>query len=138
MIVASFSGTTHQQVDEYSRRRTAQISEEVSAAIARIVGETQAEQSTLLADACVQSQIIEDEYTQNLQHYVQAIDTSKAQTLSELEQDLNSRQEIILDQAKKRIDDLNEEANRLKMGVLREAQAQVDAKVGRITGQIAA
>ena len=125
-------------MDEYSRRRTEQISEEVSAAISRIVGETQVEQSTLLADASVRSQIIEDEYTHNLQRYVQEIDTSKAQTLSELEQDLNSRQEMILQQAKKRIDDLNEEANRLKMGVLRDAQAQADAKVGAITGQIAA
>ena len=125
-------------MDEYSRRRTEQISEEVSAAIARIVGETQVEQSTLLADASVRSQIIEDEYTHNLQRYVQEIDTSKAQTLSELEHDLNSRQEMILEQAKRRIDDLNEEANRLKMGVLREAQAQADANVGAITGQIAA
>ena len=125
-------------MDEYSRRRTEQISEEVSAAISRIVGETQVEQSTLLADASVRSHIIEDEYTHNLQRYVQEIDTSKAQTLSELEQDLNSRQEMILQQAKKRIDDLNEEANRLKMGVLRDAQAQADAKVGAITGQIAA
>ena len=125
-------------MDEYSRRRTEQISEEVSASIARVVGETQLEQSTLLADASARSQIIEDEYRHNLQRYVQEIDTSKAQTLSELEQDLNSRQEMILEQAKRRIDDLNEEANRLKMGVLREAQAQADAKVGTITDQIAA
>jgi len=45
---------------------------------------------------------------------------------------------MILEQARKRIDDLNEEANRLKMGVLREAQAQANAKVDAITQQVAA
>lgn len=45
---------------------------------------------------------------------------------------------MILDDARKRIDDLNEEANRLKLGVLREAQAQANAQVGVITEQVAA
>jgi hypothetical protein len=35
--------------------------------------------------------------------------------LAQLEKDLNFRQEQILDSARKRIDALNEEANRLKM-----------------------
>ena len=45
---------------------------------------------------------------------------------------------MILEEARKRIDDLNEEANRLKMGVLRDAQAQANAKVEAITEQVAA
>ncbi|CAF0986264.1 unnamed protein product [Adineta ricciae] len=49
VISANTSGTTHQQIDEYSRRRTEQISEEVAAAINRIVAETQIQQQTLLA-----------------------------------------------------------------------------------------
>ena len=125
-------------MDEYSRRRTEQISEEVSAAITKIVAETQAQQANLLADANARSAAIEEEYKFKLQHYVEELDAAKAQNLSVLEKDLNLRQEMILEQARKRIDDLNEEANRLKMGVLREAQAQANAKVEAITDQVAA
>ncbi|CAF1241996.1 unnamed protein product [Adineta ricciae] len=131
-------GTTHQQVDEYSRRRTEQISEEVTAAIAKIVTETQSQQTNLLSDANARSAAIEEEYKLKLQKYVEELDTAKAQNLAVLEKDLNLRQELILEQARKRIDDLNEEANRLKMGVLREAQAQANAKVDAITQQVAA
>ncbi|UJR29930.1 hypothetical protein I4U23_017477 [Adineta vaga] len=131
-------GTTHQQVDEYSRRRTEQISEEVTAAIAKIVVETQAQQGNLLSDANARSAAIEEEYKHKLQKYVEELDTVKAQNLAVLEKDLNLRQELILEEARKRIDDLNEEANRLKMGVLREAQAQANAKVDAITQQVAA
>jgi hypothetical protein len=35
--------------------------------------------------------------------------------LAQLEKELNVRQELILENARKRIDDLNEEANRLKL-----------------------
>jgi hypothetical protein len=133
-----FLGTTHQQIDEYSRRRTEQISEEVTIAIAKIVADTQAQQGNLLADANVRSAAIEEEYKIKLQHFVEELDTAKAQNLAVLEKDLNLRQELILEQARKRIDDLNEEANRLKMGVLREAQAQANAKVDAITQQVAA
>jgi len=131
-------GTTHQQVDEYSRRRTEQISEEVAAAIGKIVADTQSQQGSLLADANVRSASIEEEYKVKLQQYVEELDTAKAQNLAVLEKDLNLRQELILEQARKRIDELNEEANRLKMGVLREAQAQANAKVDDITHQVAA
>jgi len=130
-------GTTHQQIDEYFRQRTEQISEEVTIAISRIVADTSAQQSNLLADANVRSAAIEEEYKHKLQSYVEELDAAKAQNLSVLEKDLNLRQEMILEQARKRIDDLNEEANRLKMGVLREAQAQANAKVEAITDQVA-
>ena len=43
------------------------------------------------------------------------MDEDKAATLAQLEKDLNIRQEQILDSARKRIDGLNEEANRMKM-----------------------
>jgi len=131
-------GSTHQQIDEYARHRTEQISEEVTAAVAKIVTETQAQQANLLSDANVRSLTIEEEYTHHLQKYVEELDNAKAQNLAVLEKDLNLRQEMILEQARKRIDDLNEEANRLKMGVLREAQAQANAKVDAITQQVAA
>lgn len=131
-------GTTHQQVDEYSRRRTEEISEEVTAAIRKIVADTQSQQGSLLADASARSAAIEEEYKVKLQSFIEELDTAKAQSLAVLEKDLNIRQEIILESARKRIDDLNEEANRLKMSVLMEAQAQANAKVGAITQQVAA
>ncbi|CAF3156708.1 unnamed protein product [Rotaria sp. Silwood2] len=130
-------GTTHQQVDEYARRRTEQISEGVAATINQIVADTQNQQATLLADANVRSAAIEEEYKHKLQQCVQELDAVKAQNLSTLEKDLNFRQEMILESAKKRIDDLNEEGNRMKLGVLREAQAQTNAKIEAITEQVA-
>jgi len=46
---------------------------------------------------------------------VAKLDAEKATLLAQLEKELNNRQELILQSARKRIDDLNEEANRLKM-----------------------
>jgi hypothetical protein len=45
---------------------------------------------------------------------------------------------MILEEARRRIDNLTEEANRLKLGVLRDAQTQANARVGAITEQVAA
>ncbi len=45
------SGSTHLQVDEYSRKRTEQISEAVAESIKKVVSETQVQQQQLLADA---------------------------------------------------------------------------------------
>ncbi len=51
-----------QLIDEYSRRHTGQISEEISAAIARIVADTKVQQQTLLANLNAASAIIEEDY----------------------------------------------------------------------------
>jgi hypothetical protein len=42
---------------------------------------------------------------------------------------MNLRHELILEEARIRIDELNEDANRLKLGVLREAKGQADARI---------
>ena len=47
----SLQGSTHCQVDEYSRRRTEEISDAVAESIRKIVAETQQHQQQLLADA---------------------------------------------------------------------------------------
>ena len=132
-----FAGTTHQQIDEYSRRRTEQISEGVLQRISQVVAETQAEQTALLADANARAIAVEEEYKLKLQLFVEELDAAKAQNLSVLEKDLNLRQELILDEAKKHIDDLNAEANRLKEGILREAQAQANAQTYITTERMA-
>jgi hypothetical protein len=46
---------------------------------------------------------------------INELDQDKATKLADLEKDLNIRQENILESARKRIDSVNEEANRLKM-----------------------
>ena len=134
----SYSGTTHQQIDEYSRRRTEQISEEVFTNINRVVADTQAQQTALLVDANARTAAIEEEYKLRLQTFLEELDAAKVQNLSVLEKDLNLRQEMILDEAKKSIDNLNAEANRLKEGILREAQVQLNAQTYLTTERIAA
>jgi len=131
-------GTTHTQIDEYSRLRTEEISAEVAAQIARVVSETQASQQQLLQDANLRSAAIEQEYNLRLHKYVEEIDAAKAQNLNTLEKDLNLRQEQILQSARQRIDDLNNEANRLKMAVVKEAQALEHKQVEQITDRVAA
>jgi hypothetical protein len=131
-------GSTHLQVDEYSRRRTEEISEAVAESIKKVVTETQLQQQQLLADANLRTSQIENDFKRKLQEYVAKLDSEKAGLLAQLEKELNVRQELILESARKRIDDLNEEASRLKMGVLREAQAQSNAQVTKITDQVTA
>ncbi|CAF3844496.1 unnamed protein product [Rotaria sp. Silwood1] len=64
------------------------------------------------------------------------LDQDKATKLVELEKDLNFRQEQVLESARKRIDSINEEANRLKMNVLKEAQAKTNLKIEEITEKV--
>ena len=128
------SGSTHLQVDEYSRRRTEEISEAVAESIKKVVADTQLQQQQLLADAnlrtsgiydfdlirifefiCFLFLEIENDFKRKLQEHVAKIDSEKAALLAQLEKELNVRQELILETARKRIDDLNEEANRLKL-----------------------
>jgi hypothetical protein len=58
---------------------------------------------------------LENDFKMKIQEHVSKLDSEKATLLAQLERELNARQEIILESARKRIDDLNEEANRLKM-----------------------
>ncbi|UJR10467.1 hypothetical protein I4U23_014671 [Adineta vaga] len=131
-------GSTHSQIDEYSRKRTEEINEGVTEALQKIVMETQQHQQLLLADANSRTAEIENGFKLKLQEQIAKLDTEKAGFLAELEKELGVRQESILETARKRIDDLNEEANRLKMGVLREAQLQSHAKINQITEQVVA
>ncbi|CAF0892629.1 unnamed protein product [Didymodactylos carnosus] len=130
-------GSTHSQIDDYSKRRTDEISDAVQASIVKIVNETQLLQENLLLDANKRHATVEQDYKIKLQHYVDQLDQDKAKTLAQLEKDLNTEQEHILEQARKRIDDLNDEANRMKINVLKEAQQAVNAKVETITDQVA-
>ncbi len=65
-LIWEFTGSTHSQIDEYSRRRTDEISEAVKNSIDKIVHLTQIQQQQLLDDAQKETSKIEDDYKQKL------------------------------------------------------------------------
>ncbi|CAF1284501.1 unnamed protein product [Adineta ricciae] len=130
-------GSTHAQIDEYSRRRTQEISEAVKGSIDKIVHLTQVQQQQLLDDAAKETNKIEDEFKNRLMVAINELDQDKATQLVDLEKDLNLHQEQILESARKRIDAVHEEANRLKMNILKEAQAKTNSKIEEITEKVA-
>ncbi|CAF0867871.1 unnamed protein product [Rotaria sordida] len=129
--------SAHIQIDEYSRNRTNEISEAVKNSIEKIVHETQIQQKHLFNDTQKKSAEIENGYTEKLVLFINQLDEEKAATLVQLEKDLYLRQEQILESARKRIDALNEEANRLKMNVFKEAQEKANLKIEEITDKVA-
>ncbi|CAF0877421.1 unnamed protein product [Adineta steineri] len=130
-------GSTHSQIDEYARHRTDEISEAVKSSIDKIVHSAQAQQQQLLDDAVKETNKIEDEFKDKLMLFINELDQEKATKLVELEKDLNVHQEKILEAARKRIDAVHEEANRLKMNILKEAQAKTNSKIEEITEKVA-
>jgi hypothetical protein len=61
-----FLGSTHSQIDEYSRHRTDEISEAVKTSIDKIVHLTQIQQQQLLDDAVKETNKIENEFKTKL------------------------------------------------------------------------
>ncbi len=118
-----FQDTTHQEIDDSFRHRFQQISEKITAAINQVITDTQDQQSALLTDANDRTAAIEKEYKTKLQHHVEELDKVRAQNLNTVQKDLYLRHAMIFDQARKRIDDLYEEANRSKMSILQETHA---------------
>jgi hypothetical protein len=130
-------GTTHTQIDEYSKKRTAEISDAVSSAIDKVVADTASQQQQLLSDANLRSAAIDSECKQRLQERIVQLDSEKAILLAELERSLNDRQEAILLKARQDIDLLQNAANQQKMAVFKEAQARSNQQVDQITEQVA-
>lgn len=130
-------GTTHNQIDEYSKKRNAEISDAVGAAIDKVVADTASEQQQLLSDANQRSAAIELEHKQRLQERVAQLDTEKAVLLADLERELNARQEAILLKARENIDLVQNAGNQEKMAILKQAQAQANQQVDQITEQVA-
>ncbi|CAF1007611.1 unnamed protein product [Adineta ricciae] len=128
--------TTHAQVDEYSRTRVAEINEQVRNSIADVLKNTQRHQEELLTFANQRHLIIDNEYKVQLKRAVQALDAVKAKTLADLERDLQVRQQKILNEAKKQIDLLNNQANADKLNVLIETQLQNKENIQNLTDQV--
>jgi DNA anti-recombination protein RmuC len=103
--------TTHEQLDQYTQRRTQQISIETQNIIRRILEETKEKQRELLLEVQTRSQQFQEEYQNGLQMKVNQLNEEKAQQLANLEQNLNIQQENILTTARQQIDSLQKDAN---------------------------
>ena len=106
---------THAQVDEYTRRRTEQISLGTQQIIEKILEETKEKQRELLFDAQQQSQLLQEQYQADLHAKINHLNEDKAQHLSQLEKHLNEEQESILIRARERIDWLQRDANQVSV-----------------------
>jgi len=104
--------STHLKVDEYSRKRREETSEETVELIKKVVEDTKAQQKRLVADATSRTTEIESDFKRKLQELVSKLDVEKAALLAKLEKELDSRQELILETARKRIDDLDDDESR--------------------------
>jgi hypothetical protein len=130
--------TTYAQVDQYSQARTAEINEQVQKSIAFVLENTQHQQEELLADANRLHLIIDNDYKSQLQKAVEVLDGVKAKALADLEHDLQGKQQLILNEAKKQIDLLNDQANAAKLNVLVQAQEQAKENIDNLANQVVA
>jgi len=130
--------TTHSQVDQYSQTQIAEINEQVKQSIAAVLENTQRQQEELLADANRRHLIIDNDYKLQLQKTVEVLDGVKAKALADLEHDLHEKQRLILNEAKKQIDVLNDQANAAKLNALVHAQEQAKQDIDNLTNQVAA
>ena len=145
--------TTHAQVDQYSRDRTALINDQVTdplphafhersgwfqvqKSIADVLENTKRRQEAMLLDANRRHLVIDNEYKLQLQKAVEALDAVKAKTLADLERDLQGQQQLIMAEAKQQIDVLNDQANAAKLHVLVEAQEQAKQDIAQLTDQV--
>lgn len=130
--------TTHAQIDQYSQAKTAAINEQIQQSIAVVLENTRHQQEELLTDANYRHLLIDNEYKIQLQKAIEVIDAVKAKGLADLEHDLKEKQQLILNEAKKQIDLLNEQANAAKLNVLIEAQEQAKENIDNLAIQVAA
>ncbi|CAF0881819.1 unnamed protein product [Adineta steineri] len=128
--------TTHAQLDDYTQKRTHQISIETRNIINKILEETKDKQRQLLLEAQTKSELFQQEYQNALQIKINQLNEEKAQHLAQLEKALNDQQELILINARQNIDSLQQAANQRKINVLQEAQAVTNARLEQIAEQV--
>jgi len=125
--------STHLKVDEYSRKRTEDTRDDAVELIKKVVEDTKVQQKQLVADANLRTTEIENDFKRKLREHLSKLDVEKAAVLAQLEKELHGRQELILETARKRIDDLDEESRRSKSGLLKDAKGKSSAEVKKIT-----
>ena len=130
--------TTYIQIDQYSQTKAAQINEQVQKSVAVLLENTRHLQEELLVDANDRHLSIDNEYKIQLQKAIEILDAVKAKALADLEHDLQGKQQVILNEAKKQIDLLNDQANVAKLNVLIEAQEQAKESIVNLANQVVA
>lgn len=130
-------GSTHTQIDQYAKKQTEKINEETKREIDQVVSRTRVQQEELLRRANEHTAEIDAEYRARLQKMVEEIDAIKAKRIGEIETQLNQQQADILQAARNEIDQINQKAAGLKIGVLQDAQAKAAADATAITAQAA-
>ena len=136
-ILLFLPGSTHNQIDEYAKKRTAKINEEIQREIDQVVARTRREQDELLRRANEHTAQIDAEYRARLQKMVEEVDAVKAKRIAEIETELNNQQTSIIQLARSEIDQLNQKAASMKIDVLQQAQVKAAADASNITAQAA-
>lgn len=132
-----FLGSTHNQIDEYAKKQSTKINDEIDREISEVVARTRRDQENLLKQANEHTKQIDTEYRARLQQMVEEIDAAKAKRISEIEKELNDQQAGILLAARNEIDNLNQKAANLKIGALQQAQVRAASEANAITAQAA-
>jgi len=130
-------GSTHTQIDEYAKKQTEKINDEIQREIDEVLARTRTRQDELLKRANEHTAQIDAEYRARLQKMVEEIDATKAQRIAGIEAELNKQQADILVAARGEIDQLNQKAANLKIGVLQQAQAKAATEASQVTAQAA-
>jgi len=130
-------GSTHSQIDEYAKKQTAKIDQEIQREIDQVVVRTRHQQDELVRKANEHTTQIDAEYRAQLQKLVEEIDANKAKRIAEVEKELNNQQTGILQAARGEIDQLNQRAASMKIGALQQAQSKAAADANEITAQAA-
>ena len=81
--------------------------------------------------------VIDNDYKAQLQKAVEALDVVKAKTLADLERDVQAKQQVIMADAKRQLDALNDQANAAKLHALVEAQEQAKQNISNLADQVA-
>ena len=137
MNTKSSSGSTHTQIDQYAKKQTEKINDEIQREIDAVLTRTRAHQDELLRRANANTTTIDAEYRAQLQKMVEEVDAAKAKRIAEIETELNKQQADILQNARTEIDQLNQKAANMKIGVLQQAQVKAAADATAITAEAA-
>jgi hypothetical protein len=127
---------TYQDLDDRLKTRLAKISLEAEQKIMLIVQETKEDQKRLLAYD-KQYQLRQDQlYQEWLQKYVVELNTWRSAELAKLQKILVVYQQEIINISRKKLDRVNEDANRLKTQILDEEKEATERKTNKLTDQM--
>lgn len=127
---------TYQDLDERLKRRLTKISSEAEQKLMLIVEETKEDQKRLLAYDREQQLRQDQLYQEWLQKYIVELNTWRSRELAKLQKRLMVYQEEIINISRKKLDRVNEDANRLKTQILDEEKQAAERKTSKLTDQM--